>query len=275
MVLVSHRDASVLFDPGSTYSYVSYYFSPYLDISRDSLISPVYVSMPAGDSIVMDCLYRLCLIVIGGFETRVDILLLCMVDFDVILGMDWLSPYHAILDCHAKTVTLAMPGLSRLEGRGESNYVPIRVVSFLKAQQMIEKGCNSYLAVVRDIRADTHTVESVPVVRDFLVVFHADLLGMLPHRDFDFGIDFFGHLAHFYSTISYNIVELNELKEQLQEFLDKGFIRSSVLSWGAPVLFVKKRDGSMHMCIDYLQLNKVRVKNMYPLPHIDDLFDKL
>ncbi|KAL4028422.1 hypothetical protein IC575_011619 [Cucumis melo] len=69
--------------------------------------------------------------------------------------------------------------------------------------------------------------------------------------------------------------ELKELKVQLQELLDKGFIRPSVSPWGAPVLFVKKKDGSMRLCIDYRELNKVTVKNRYPLPRIDDLFDKL
>ncbi|XP_070025948.1 uncharacterized protein [Nicotiana sylvestris] len=114
IVLVCHRDASVLFDLRSTYSYVSSYFAPYLSISHDFLSSPVYVFTPVGDSIIVDRLYWSCLVVLGGFETIVDLLLLNMVDFDVILGMDWLSPYHAILDCHAKMVTSAVPGLSRL-----------------------------------------------------------------------------------------------------------------------------------------------------------------
>ncbi|XP_070036971.1 uncharacterized protein [Nicotiana tomentosiformis] len=148
-VPVCHRDASLLFDRGLAYSYVSSYFVPYLDISRDSLSSPIYVSTALGDSIVMDRVYRSCLVVIGGFETRVDLLLVSMVHFDVILGMDWLSPYHAILDCHAKNVTLATPGLPRLECRGALDYVPSRVISFLKAQRMVEKGCDAYLAFVR------------------------------------------------------------------------------------------------------------------------------
>ncbi|KAL0560520.1 hypothetical protein IC582_000925 [Cucumis melo] len=70
-------------------------------------------------------------------------------------------------------------------------------------------------------------------------------------------------------------IELKELKVQLQKLLDKGFIRPSVSPWGAPVLFVNKKDGSMHFCIDYRELNKVTVKNRYPLPKIDDLFDQL
>ena len=68
--------------------------------------------------------------------------------------------------------------------------------------------------------------------------------------------------------------ELKELKAQLKDFLDKGFICPSCSPWGALVLFVKKKDSSLHLCINYCQLNKVRVKNKYPLPHIDDLFDQ-
>ncbi|XP_070036782.1 uncharacterized protein [Nicotiana tomentosiformis] len=189
IVLVCHRYASVLFDPGSTYSYVSYYFAPYLGISHDFLSSSIYVSIPVGDSIVVDRMYRLCLVVLGGFETRVDLLLVSMVDFDIILRMDWLLPYHDILDCHTKIVTMAMPGLPRLEWRGALDYVPSRVISFLKAQRMVEKGCNAYLAFVRDVSDDTLAVESVPIARGFPDVFPADLPGMLPDRDIDFGID--------------------------------------------------------------------------------------
>jgi len=86
--MLCHRDASVLFDPGSTYSYVSSYFSLYLGVSHDSLSSHVYVSTPVGDSIVVDHVYQLCLVVLSGFETEADLLVLSMVDFDIILGMD-------------------------------------------------------------------------------------------------------------------------------------------------------------------------------------------
>ncbi|XP_070017561.1 uncharacterized protein [Nicotiana sylvestris] len=189
IILVSHREASVLFDPGSTYSYVSSYFAPYLGTSRETLSSPVYVSTPVGDSLVVDHVYRSCLVTIRGFETRADLLLLDMVDFDIILGMDWLSSQYAILDCHAKTVTLAMPGIPRIEWSGTFDHTPSRVISFLKAQCMVEKGCAAYLAYVGDVSADTPSVDSVPVVRDFPDVFPADVSGMPPDRDIDFGID--------------------------------------------------------------------------------------
>ncbi|XP_070042730.1 uncharacterized protein [Nicotiana tomentosiformis] len=162
MIPVCDRGASVLFDPRFTYSFVSSYFALFLDISRDSLSSRVYVSTPVGDSIIVDRVYRLWLLVNGGYETKVYLCLLSMVDFDVILGMDWLSSYHAIFDCQAKTVILAMPGLPQLKWRGIFDYIRSRVVSFLKAQQMVEKGNEAYLTFVKDVSADAPIVESFP-----------------------------------------------------------------------------------------------------------------
>ncbi|XP_070032593.1 uncharacterized protein [Nicotiana tomentosiformis] len=126
---------------------------------------------------------------------------------------------------------------------------------------------------VRDVSAETPTDESVLVVRDLPDVFPVNLSGMPPGRDIDFGIDLV--LGTQPISIPPYRMTLVELKEILEELPDKGFVRPSVLPWGAPVLFVKKKDDSMRICIDYKQLNKVTIKNKYPLPHIDDLFDQL
>ena len=114
------------------------------------------------------------------------------------------------------------------------------------------------------------------MVQEFLDVFPSDLPGVPPDRDIDFAIDLKPDTKPIYIP-PYRMApaELKELKDQLQDLLSKGFIRPSVSPWGAPVLFVKKKDGTMRMCIDYRQLNKVTVKNKYPLPRIDDLFDQL
>ncbi|XP_070025789.1 uncharacterized protein [Nicotiana sylvestris] len=250
------------------------FFAMYLVVPHDSLSAPVYVSTPVGDYIIVDRVYNSCVVIIRGFESGVDLLLLDMVDFDVIFGMDWLSPYHSILDCHAKTVTLALSGLARLEWRGTPSHSTIKVISYMKARCMVEKGCLAYLAYVRDSSAEVPSMDSVPVVREFPEVFHVDLPGMPPDKDIDFCID----LASSTQPISippYRMaqLELKELREQPQDLLNKGFIRPSGSPWGMSVLFIKKKDRSMRICIDYRLLNKVTIKNKYTLPRIDDLFD--
>ncbi|XP_070026526.1 uncharacterized protein [Nicotiana sylvestris] len=230
IISVGGSDASVLFDPGSIYSYVSSLFASFLVISPEPLGTPVHVSTLMGDFVVVDQIYRFCVVTFCGFETRADLLLLDMIDFDVILGMDWLSPYHAILDCHAKTVSLVMPGLPRLEWKGSIVDTPSRVISFLKARRMVENGCLAYLAYVRDITAESPTINSVPVVQEFTDVFPSDLPGMPPDRDIDFCI----YLAPGTQPISippYCMAskELKELKEHLEELLAKGLTQK-----GAP-----------------------------------------
>ncbi|XP_070005643.1 uncharacterized protein [Nicotiana sylvestris] len=261
IISVSGRDASILFDPGSTYSYVSSLFAHFLVISPEPLGSPVHVSTLVGDFMVVDRIYRSCVVTFCGFETRVDLLLLDMIDFEVILCMDWLSPYHAVLGCHAKTVSLAMPGLPRLEWKGSTADTSSRVISFPKARHMVEKGGLAYLAYVWDTTTDSPTIDSVPVVREFADVFPSNLPGMPPDRDIDLCID----LAPGTQPICIPPYRMatKELKEQLEELLAKGFIRPSVSPWGAPVLFVKKKYGTMRVCIDYYQLNKVTIKNKF------------
>ncbi|XP_070054806.1 uncharacterized protein [Nicotiana tomentosiformis] len=229
-------------------------------VASDAVItvSPIHVSTPVGDTIVVDRVYRSCIVTIGGLETRVDLLLLSMIDFDVILGMDWLSPSYASVDYHVMTVTLAMSGLPRIEWRGSLDYTPNKVISYLKAQQMVGKGCLPYLAFMRDVGADTSTIDSVPVVRNFSDIFPVDLPDMPPDRDVDFGIDLVPSTQPIFIPL-YRMApaELKELKKQLHELLAKGFIRPSVSPWGVSILFMKK-DGTMQMCIEYRQLNKLQ-----------------
>ncbi|XP_070030365.1 uncharacterized protein [Nicotiana sylvestris] len=257
IISVGGRDASILFDPRSTYPYVSSLLSRFLVISLVSLGTPVYVSTLVGDSMVVDQIYWSCVVIFCGFETRTDLLLLDMINFEVILGMDWLSPYHAVLDCHAKTISWAIPRLLRLEWKGSTVDTSSRVISFLKARHMVEKGCLAYLAYVWDTTSESPMIDSVSVVREFTDVFPSDISGTQP-----------------VSILLYRMAP-KELKEQIEELLAKGFVRPSVSPWGAPILFVMKNDRTMLMCIDYRQLNKVTIKNKYPLPCIDDLFDRM
>lgn len=130
-----------------------------------SLDVPVHVSTPVADSIMVDRVFRSCVIIIVNYETRLDLLLLSMFYFDVILGMHLLSLYHDILDCQAKIIALAMPDLPRLEWKGALSHIPSRVISFSKAQQIVGKGCLAYLDSIRDYNIDTPIVDSVQLVR--------------------------------------------------------------------------------------------------------------
>ncbi|GJY77535.1 putative reverse transcriptase domain-containing protein [Tanacetum coccineum] len=141
-------------------------------------------------------------------------------------------------------------------------------------------GCQVFLAHITTKKAEDKSeekrLEDVPIVRDFPEVFPKDLPGIPPNRQVEFQIDLI-HGAAPVARAPYRLApsEMKELSNQLQELSDKGFIRPSSSLWGAPVLFVKKKDGSFRMCIDYQELNKLTVKNYYPLLRIDDLFDQL
>ena len=118
--------------------------------------------------------------------------------------------------------------------------------------------------------------KNIPVIREFPDVFPKELPRVPPEREVDLSIEVVQGTTPI-SRAPYCMAptELKDLKTQLHELLDKGFIRPSVSPWGVPVLFVKKKYGTLRMCIDYRQINKVTVKNKYPLPRIEDLFDQL
>ncbi|XP_057811844.1 uncharacterized protein LOC131026086 [Salvia miltiorrhiza] len=155
------------------------------------------------------------------------------------------------------------------------NRVP--TISALQARKMMnKKDCQAFLVYLNGGIETKKTMEDVEIVRDFQDVFPENLPGLPPDRQVEFTIDLEPGAAPV-SKAPYRMgpKELEELKIQLQELLDLGFIRPSVSPWGAPVLFVKKKDGTLRLCIDYRELNKLTLKNKYPLPRIDDLFDQL
>nr|GEV15352.1 retrovirus-related Pol polyprotein from transposon TNT 1-94 [Tanacetum cinerariifolium] len=146
--------------------------------------------------------------------------------------------------------------------------------------QVLLRGCDVFLEYVTTKEANDKSegkrLKDVPVVRDFPEVFPEDLPGIPPARPVEFQIDLVPGAVHVARAL-YRLApsKMKELAKQLQELSNKGFIRLGSSPWGAPVLFVKKKDESFCMCIDYRELNKLTVKNRYPLHRIDDLFDQL
>ena len=134
-----------------------------------------------------------------------------------------------------------------------------------------------FFAYILDTRVETTTdLDSVSVVQEFRDVFPEELPGVPPERQMEFRIDLVPGATPI-AKVPYRIAppEIQELSTQLQDLLDRGFIHPSSFPWGALILFMKKKDGSHKMCIDYRELNKLTVKNRYPLTTIDDLFDQL
>ncbi|GJT17897.1 putative reverse transcriptase domain-containing protein, partial [Tanacetum coccineum] len=209
MFLLNNRYASILFDTGADRSFVSTAFSSRIVITPTALDHDYNVELVDGRIIGLNIIIRGCTLNFLNHPFNIDLMPVELGSFDVIIGMDWLAKYHAVIVCAEKIVRIPFG--------------------------------DEILIVQVEFRIDL-VPGATPVAR-------------APYR-----------LAP---------SEMKELAEQLQELTDKGFIRPSSSPWGAPVLFVKKKDGSFRMCIDYRELNKLTVKNRYPLPRIDDLFDQL
>ncbi|KAA3487608.1 DNA/RNA polymerases superfamily protein [Gossypium australe] len=184
-----------LIDVGSTHSYIACNRTETVGVEFETIENEMTVLSPLGQLVKVSKLFRNVPLVVQGVTFLADLMELPFGEFDLILGMDWLTRHQATLDCTAKRMML-------------------------------------------------RTMEGFEKSKKFLDVFPKELPGLPPNR-------------------------------MVEELLDRGFIRPSVSLWGAPVLFVKKKDGSMRMCIDYRQLNKLTIKNKYPLPRINNLFDQL
>ena len=196
-------------------------------------------------------------------------------DFDIVLGMDWLSKHRATLDCYKKEVRLVHPEEPSVIFRGIRREIAPSLIN-ATASKMLRKGCQGYLAFEVDRRQERTRLENIPIVKEFSDVFLNDISGLPPDREVEFTIDLIPSTEPI-SIPPYRmaLAKLRELKAQLEELLSKGFIRPSISPWGAPFLFVKKKDGSLQLCIDYRQLNRVTIRNQYPLPRIDELFNQL
>jgi hypothetical protein len=196
---------------------------------------------------------------IRGIDFHSNLVVMGTQGLNVILGMNWLHKNKATVSCDKRTVKLVSPS-----GK--------EVVTELYLPELEEGACH-YLSV--DDK-EANLIEDIRFVSEFPDVFPKELPGMPPKRKVEFAIELIPGTAAI-SKIAYRVSgpELVELKKQIDELLEKGYIRPNTSPWAAPVLFVEKKDGTKRMCIDYRSLNEVTIKNRYPLPRIEDLFDQL
>jgi hypothetical protein len=180
--------------------------------------------------------------------------------------MNWLEYNHVHINCFSKSVYF-----SSAEEESGAGFLTIKQLKQLEHDGNLMFSLMAYLSM-----ENQSVIDRLPVVNEFPEVFPDEIPDVPPEREVEFSIDLVpGTKPVSMAPYRMSASELAELKKQLEDLLDKKFVRLSVSPWGAPVLLVKKKDGSMRLCIDYRQLNKVKIKNRYPLPRIDDLMDQL
>jgi hypothetical protein len=196
----------------------------------------------------------------------------------MIIGMDWLEQHNAVLDCYTKILSYKDNfGTVRI-AHGMPKPISVRQISAMQLKKCIRKGCQVYAIQVTTLleKEDKPNLEDFVVLREFRDMSVDEIPELSPRREIDFSIDILPRSPPISKEpYQMSIPELTELKIQFQELLDKEYIRRSVSPWGAPVLFVKKKDGTLRLCVDHRQLNKMTFKNKYPLPRINDLFDQV
>ena len=252
-LLVNCHPASVLFDTGASHSFISENYARLHNVAFCDLPSSMVIQTPGSKWQTSR--------VSHGNEIQVDrlvflasLIALKSSDINIILGMDWMSAHQAKIDCFSRTVQLTHP----------SGKI-VNVLTRIAKRQLYSLNASPL-----------PDLEDVPVVRDFPDVFPEELPGVPPDRDVEFVIDLIpGTVPIARRPYKMAPLELAELKKQLDESLKKGFIRPSSSPWACPVLFVKKKDGTDRMVVDYRPVNLVTIKNKYPLPRINDLYDQL
>jgi hypothetical protein len=248
---INHQPMIILFDSGATHSFISSKCGAKVGLDFNPT-KGAYMIATLGGKIASNQICRKVPIQLGSNLIKTDLLLLDLEGMDVLLGMDWMTRHRVSLDISSRAVEIDSPDYDT-------------TILYLTQRE-----CNNSCAyAVEGIK-----LKDIPIVCEYPDVFPDDLPGMLPDRDIEFVIELQPGTAPI-SKRPYRMPpnKLAELKIQLQDFLDKGYIHPSTSPWGCPALFMKKKDNSLRLCADYHPLNAVTIKNKYPLPRIDILFD--
>jgi hypothetical protein len=258
MFLVDSHIAKVLFYTRATHSFIIASWVEAHNLAITTMSTPIQIDS-AGGRIRTDNICLNVSVEIRGITFLANRIIMGTQGIDVILGMNWLDKYQAVISCDKRTIKLMSP-------LGEE------VVTELVPLEPKKGSC--YQMVVD--RSEADPLEIIKVASEFPDVFPKDLPGMPPERKVEFAIELLPGTAPIFKR-AYRVSrpELVELKKQIDELSEKGYIWPITLPWVAPILFVEKKDGTRRMCIDYRALNEVTIKNKYPLPRIEDLFNQL
>jgi hypothetical protein len=272
-VLVDSFGAHALFDYGASFSFVSKNFVSCANLSVQRMGHPIMVSSAKG-SLSSCSVCSSCSGVLADEIFSANLVVISLESFDVILGMDWLTQYRAVISCFWKTVSLQTPSGREVVFLRSTPKYTLSLLSQLLLDRRTRKS-GILFSMMMESEA-VFRVQDICVVCDYADVFPVELPGIPPECDATFEIKLIPgtqpiHKAPYMMAPKEQV----ELKQQLDDLLVKGFIRPSRSPWAFPVLFVEKKDKSKRSYVDYRALNQVTIKNKYPLPHIDVLFEQL
>nr|GEX39361.1 putative reverse transcriptase domain-containing protein [Tanacetum cinerariifolium] len=269
--LLKNHYATMLFDSGADKSFVDIKFSHLIDIKPVKLNASYEVKLADRKVVSTNSVLKGCTLNLLDHLFDIDLMPIELGTFDVIVGMNCLVERDALIVCGRKEVHVPYRN-NTLVVKSDSGVSRLKMISCIKARKYIKRGSQLLIAQVTEKEPSKKQMQDVPVICNFLEVFLDDLPGLPQPQQVEFKIELISGAAPV-TRAPYRLApsELKELSDQLKELSEKGFIRSSSSPWGAPVLFVKKKDESFRMYIDYRELNKLTVKNRYPLLRIDDL----
>jgi hypothetical protein len=248
---VYNQPALILFDSGASHSFISQKFSAKSQLPFYHSKGSFMIVTPGG-KIATNQLNQTVPIQLGSHIIKITLLVLGLENVDITLGANWMTLHQVVLDVASRVMEINSPFCGNF--------------TLILPSQGSTQSCAFSMTEL--------PLKKIPVVCEYADIFPDELPGMPPDRDIEFAVELQPGTTPI-SKRPYRMppAELAELKKQLQELLDKGFIRPSTSPWGCPALFVKKKDESLRLCIDYHPLNAMTIKNKYPLPRIDVLFD--
>lgn len=274
------RTVRVLLDSGASANFVSETLVTEHPLPTNKLSTPVNIHVADGRSTVASTFVAADLTV-GTFQCGVNCLPTELQYYDLVLGKPWLSQYNPTVNWKLNTVSLVHAGITHVLLGSQRSGLPEYVISALEVQRAMRRGEQVYVVKLNsinlapiDFATDKPELESL--LQEFQDVLSGLPEGLPPSRPGDHHIRLEPGSAPPASRIyPLSGAQLSELREQLQELLERGYIRPSSSPFGAPILFVPKKDGGWRLCIDYRALNKITIRNEHPLPRIDEMFEQL
>ena len=197
MILVFDHDAYALVDTGATNSFISVPFTERHQIESQPIDGRMVVSVTNGDTMISEMIVPGSRLVIQNKDFPADLIVLAIYDFDIVLGMDWLSKHRATLDCYKKEVRLVRLEEPGVIFRGIRREIAPSLINAMTASKMLRKGCQGYLTFVVDRRQEGTRLEDIPIVKEFPDVFPDDISGLPPDREVEFTIDLIQVLSPF------------------------------------------------------------------------------